>query len=365
MLASPGMFKKISFLLGLHGLLFAASLCWASSLLTQPADMSPRAVKSVQLSLARAGDRLVSVGERGFVLTSDDQGQSWQQAPVPVSVTLTSVFFITPQKGWAVGHGGILLSSEDGGRSWKKLMDGNQAAALELSAAQAANDPPSRKGDRRVREAERLVKNGADKPFLALHFFDERHGLIVGAYGLIYTTEDGGESWRSLIGNVPNVMGLHLYDICVVGSDTYLVGEQGMLFRANAGSEQFERIETPYEGSFFGMLSSVEGDLVLFGLRGNVLRSSDRGLHWDAIEMAQPVTLSAGTRLDNGDLILVDETGGVLRSVDRGAHFVSVKVAHPTAFTAVLQATDGALITSGLRGATRIELQPTTAGMNQ
>lgn len=357
-------FKKIVLFLGLQ-LVLVASASWASSLLSTPADQSPRSAKSVLLSLARAGDRLVAVGERGFALTSEDQGRSWQQAKVPVSVTLTSVFFITPQKGWAVGHGGVVLNSEDGGRTWQKLLDGTQAAQIELEAAKAAYDPESRSAKRRLRDAEYLVKSGPDKPFLDVHFFDERRGLVVGAYGLIFATEDGGQSWRSLVGNVPNPMGMHLYDICEAGTDLYLIGEQGLVFRAGSGSEQFERIATPYDGSFFGMLTSANGDLILYGLRGNALRSSDGGQSWSWIEMAQPVTLTSGTRLENGGLVLVNETGEVLYSDDDGANFAPVPVTAPSLFTDVLQSAEGSIVTTGIRGTTRIELQPKIAGMNQ
>ncbi|WP_226989159.1 YCF48-related protein [Desulfuromonas sp. TF] len=349
--------EKIVFLLVLLGLLLASSQLWAESLLAKPADISPRAGKSVLLSLAQAGDRLVAVGERGFALTSDDHGLTWHQAQVPVSVTLTTVFFATPEKGWAVGHGGVVLNSDDGGRTWKKLLDGTQAAAIELEAAKHADNAESRQNERRVRNAQWLVNSGPDKPFLSVHFFDSRRGLIVGAYGLIFATEDGGKSWRSLMGNVPNPMGLHLYDICIVGRDVYVVGEQGIVFRASDDWEQFEKIETPYKGSFFGMQSSLNGDLLLFGLRGHVLRSSDRGESWHWVDMPQPVTLTAGTRLGNGDLVLVNETGAVLRSTDDGKHFNPVSVENASLFTDVLQSADGALITSGIRGTTRIELQ--------
>lgn len=357
--------KNLSLLLGLQLLLMVATQSWSASLPEPPADMNSRAVHSVLLSLARAGKRLVVVGERGFILTSDDDGRSWQSAQVPVSETLVSVFFISEKKGWAVGHGGVVLYTEDGGRSWQKRLEGARAAAIELSAAMAANNPPNKQGDRRVREAERLIKDGPDKPFLDVHFFDEQRGLVVGAYGLIFVTEDAGQTWQSLIGNVPNRMGMHLYDIHVQGSDVYLVGEQGSLFRTHTVREPFVRLETPYEGTFFGMLSSTGGDLILFGLRGNILRSSDRGGHWTSIETKQPVTLTAGTRLANGDLILVDETGQVLRSSDDGEHFVLVSVAQPSAFTDVTQSRDGALITSGIRGISRVELQQTTAGIYQ
>jgi photosystem II stability/assembly factor-like uncharacterized protein len=63
-----------------------------------------RAAASLQLSVTRAGKRLVSVGERGLVLLSDDDGRSWRQArQVPVSVALTQVRFVSDSSAgrWA------------------------------------------------------------------------------------------------------------------------------------------------------------------------------------------------------------------------------------------------------------------------
>jgi photosystem II stability/assembly factor-like uncharacterized protein len=37
------------------------------------------------VGMARAGERLVTVGQRGHILYSDDSGKHWQQAVVPVS----------------------------------------------------------------------------------------------------------------------------------------------------------------------------------------------------------------------------------------------------------------------------------------
>ena len=54
------------------------------AVLSQPALMTPKALGTAQLAVARAGQRLVAVGERGTVLLSDDHGQSWRQAKVPV-----------------------------------------------------------------------------------------------------------------------------------------------------------------------------------------------------------------------------------------------------------------------------------------
>ena len=74
-----------------------------------PAKASALAQRSPLLDLARAGSRLVAVGQRGHILYSDDEGGRWQQARVPVSSDLNAVTFPTPEQGWAVGGDGVVL----------------------------------------------------------------------------------------------------------------------------------------------------------------------------------------------------------------------------------------------------------------
>ena len=104
--------------------------------LQRPALFALRASRAVTLAIVSAGRRSVAAGERGIVLWSDDD-KTWQQAKVPVSVTLTALSFPTPQQGWAVGHGGLVLHSADGGQNWARQLDGRAAAQIELKAAQA------------------------------------------------------------------------------------------------------------------------------------------------------------------------------------------------------------------------------------
>ncbi len=177
-------------LLALH-LPFATSECLAGTAvvdvpLNTPAMQVSAAQNGVLIGLARAGTRLVAVGERGLVLLSDDNGQSWRQASVPVSVSLTAVQFVDAQQGWAVGHAGVVLTTHDGGEHWTLQLDGVRVARLELDTAKAEQATAANPDDAlaRVQNAERLVADGADKPFLALQFIDAHRGVVVGAYGL-------------------------------------------------------------------------------------------------------------------------------------------------------------------------------------
>ena len=79
---------------------------------------SPKAAKGLMIDVVHAGKRLVAVGDRGHILYSDDQGNTWAQAKVPTRQLLTAVFFVDDQHGWAVGHDAQILASTDGGATW-------------------------------------------------------------------------------------------------------------------------------------------------------------------------------------------------------------------------------------------------------
>ncbi len=101
--------KEILFTIPLvvFGIVYAPLSSAQVDLLKIPAIQSEKASKGLMLSLAKAGDRLLAAGERGIVVYSDDKGQNWKQAKVPVSITITSIYFSSEKNGWAVGHDGV------------------------------------------------------------------------------------------------------------------------------------------------------------------------------------------------------------------------------------------------------------------
>ena len=68
--------------------------------LDTPAQESALASKGLMQAVARAGDALVAVGQRGHIVVSKDAGATWTQGKVPVASDLTSVFFVGDKKGW-------------------------------------------------------------------------------------------------------------------------------------------------------------------------------------------------------------------------------------------------------------------------
>jgi photosystem II stability/assembly factor-like uncharacterized protein len=256
-----------------------------TDVLDTPAGMSPLASKGLLNGVALAGKRLIAVGQRGHIVYSDDAGSTWRQATVPVSSDLVAVSFPTPQQGWAVGHDGVVLHSSDGGATWERQLDGRRVGPLMVQQfrAQAARGELGSTEDatKLIDEVGRLAAQGAENPFLDVWFADEHNGFIVGAFNLIFQTTDGGKTWVSWFDRTENPDRLHLYAVRGVGSDVYIVGEQGLLLKLDHDNHRFHAITTPYKGTYFGVVGNSDA-VIVYGLRGNAYRyRCRRGAHWE------------------------------------------------------------------------------------
>ncbi|WP_158597987.1 WD40/YVTN/BNR-like repeat-containing protein [Noviherbaspirillum saxi] len=311
--------------------------------LQRPAQISAQAQRAVMLAAVHAGDHLVAAGERGIILWSADNGASWTQAVVPVSVTLTALSFPTAEHGWAVGHGGVVLHTKNGGRSWERQLDGRALAQIELDSAR-------RKGDEnRIKMAQQLVGHGPDKPLLGVHFWDERRGFAIGAYGLIVGTEDGGASWQSWIDRVDNPRGLHLNALYATRSEVYLAGEQGIILRSSDGAKTFRQISSPYKGSWF-VLAGHDGYLLVGGLRGNAFRSPDGGATWEALQASAPVTLTSAVLTKDGKILIGNLAGMLMQISGNGLRLASIPSPIGQPITAMVQAKNGSLLAATFTG---------------
>jgi photosystem II stability/assembly factor-like uncharacterized protein len=310
----------------------------------EPSWIAPLATKSLLLDLARAGSRVFAVGERGHVLYSDDEGNSWTQVQVPISANLTAVFFLDDRLGWAVGHDETILRTIDGGVTWERVHFAPEAK----------------------------------QPLLDVWFADARRGLAVGAYGTVYASDDGGETWTrqpfepvelapAAAGGSEEDLGFeeqmdlgidfHLNAIVPGPSGRlYLAAEAGRLYRSDDQGASWRELPSPYDGSFYGILP-LEGDALLaFGLRGHVFRSEDGGGTWTQAQTGTTALLHSAARFPAGTVVIAGTTGVLLTSADDGRSFGFSQQDDRKGFAAVLAARDGGLIVAGETGVRRLPL---------
>lgn len=291
------------------------------------------------LSFAKAGQRLVVVGEYGHVLLSDDDGKTWRQSKsVPTKSTLTSVVFADEKRGWAVGHDTIVLHTEDGGETWTRQFGG---------------------GDN-------------DDALLTVLFVTPQYGLAMGAFNYTIETSDGGKTWkkRKLVADVAapsapaaaapapaagatesaddlqakadaeaeakaKAAGVDGAYAVAEGDDAHInhafagpnglvivAAEAGKIYRSTDGGKTFSRIQTQYPGSFWGGTVLADGSIVIVGMRGNIWRSTDQGLTWSKSDTGKAdQSIASVIQMPEGDVIAVGLSGGILVSKDGGKTF--------------------------------------------
>ncbi len=236
--------------------------------------MARLAPEALLLDVARRGERLLAVGERGHILVSTDDGLSWTQAEVPTRALLTGLFMHDSRLAWAVGHDAVVLRTRDGGATWERVHHAPES----------------------------------ERPLLDVWFEDAERGLAIGAYGGLLVTRDGGDSWQ------PRVLregdDFHLNQLASAADGAlYIAAEAGHLYRSDDGGETWLPLPSPYEGSFFGLLPLAEGPVLAFGLRGRLFSSADRGQTWTRIETATEATLHTGLQIGPGRFVVAGMEG--------------------------------------------------------
>jgi photosystem II stability/assembly factor-like uncharacterized protein len=220
-----------------------------------------------------------------------------KQSAVPVSSDLTSVFFIDDKQGWAVGHDGVILHTDDGGDRWQLQLTGRAAndaliAAMERSVAA---EPASEDAKKLLAEAKRYKEQGADKPFLDVWFADGKNGIRGGRV----QPDLSHERRRQDVGAVvrPHRQSEILQPVrdTRVAGELYIAGEGGLVLKLDASGQRFKGLVTPYNGSYFGIADAGNAVLV-FGLRGNVFRSEDRGATWTKVDAGLPAAIVGSAR---------------------------------------------------------------------
>lgn len=327
-------------LAGATGLALAASV---APVLERPAAQTVKPQGRLFLGLAQAGKRVVAVGERGLIVLSDDDGRSWRQAAVPVSVSFTAVGFADARRGWAIGHGSVVLRTDDGGERWQRQLDGRAVIKLLLEAA--TSDP------KLAPVAQQFAADGPDKPLLALHVIDARSLIVAGAYGLALRSDDGGATWRSLVSAIDNPRGMHVYAIGAARDGVWMAGEQGYLARSLDGGLSFRVVDSPYQGTWFTAAALPSGGVLLGGLKGNLYRSANG--RFEKITGLPPISLS-GMHVGTRGAYMVNQAGHVLAS---GADVQAIRMLpqhHPAGpLAAVLPLADGSVLTAGVHGISR------------
>ncbi len=168
-----------------------------------------------------------------------------------------------------------------------------------------------------------IVRTGLPHDALYDIAFDGRHGLAVGAYGVVLASEDGGETWRPLESGVEDA----LLGATTAGcSADLIVGQQGLILRREDGGA-WRRVDSGSAERLFAVACDDEGLAFAVGGFGTVLMSTDTGRSWSQVvfdwqqltgDVYEPHLYAVAISAE-GEVLIGGEFALILGSDDHGA----------------------------------------------
>lgn len=251
------------------------------------------------------GDRGLAVGESGLVKASTDGGKSWTVEAPPTDLAMIDVAS-NGRRTIAVGQMGLILVREGTG-PWKKVQSGTTRRLLQVD----------------------INKNGL--------------AFIVGSFGVLLKSTDGGDTWTSAAPNWALLYDAGEGDFAAVRDEptNYIVkvnedgsvivgGEYGQLMRSPDGGGCWDVVyRHPSEGgdaapTLFAMDIRSDGVGFAVGQAGLMVRTGNAGLSWTHIPEATQGSLFAVTSTPDGHVVAIGQRVG-LSSRDSGQTWTPLK----------------------------------------
>jgi len=274
-----------------------------------------------------------AVGRFGMILLTRDGGKTWQEQPSGTSRALSAITFADHQHGFIVGSGGTILATSDGGVTWKAQSSGTKEHLLGVHASSptAAHVVgafgtllSTSDGGAAWRKQElswdRLIPlitkdSGILEPNLnAVYFVNPQTGWIVGEFGLVLKTTDGGRTWNPLTygSDRPQLFAVMFRDKLTGWS----VGQQGSVLKTTDGGRNWLAVDISTRRNLYEISFEAERGLIVG--EGIVMASQNNGASWKKLESTPDERWLSGVAIKNRRAVVVGQAG-TIRTLDLNA----------------------------------------------
>ena len=232
--------------------------------------------------------------------------------------------------GIAVGGFGVVLETNDGGLTWSKGEQFQDAALLGISCQQEQTFVVGQEGAIYVRQdgSWSQVDTPTQERLFSVSISQDGIGFVVGSFGTVLRSIDGGASWEALTPNWEAILNdflePHIYDVSISQSGVVtIVGEFSLIMQSHDSGDSWTVVNKA-DASLFGLSIDHRGDGFAVGQNGTVLKTTDGGASWQSSEIG-----AGGIFLDvwssgHGEVV-VSGIRQMLRSSDDGESWSSVQ----------------------------------------
>jgi photosystem II stability/assembly factor-like uncharacterized protein len=307
-------------------------------------------------------DRAFVVGYGGKILETPDGGLTWSKRESGTDLALYDIHMADATHGWISGQDALMLRTEDGGKTWTKqesnaiyedprepgvkqklylfglwALDKDRAWAvgdrsISVSTTDGGKTWKAAKVQMEVDLSGGESLAAADPILYDVNFIDPEHGWIVGEFGKILHTSDGGVTWheqeRTLMEgtgifdvlDLPSLFGVHMKD----AQNGLASGLEGHIARTTDGGQRWTydptEVDVPLLDPLFRVVELPDGNGWAVGAAGEVMRRLPGETAWKRAKLGQEVLtwLRGLSFSDDQNGWMVGGFGLIYRTTDGG-----------------------------------------------
>lgn len=261
-----------------------------------------------------------AVGDSGTVLETTDGGYNWIHKNINELVSFFSISFVDINNGWIAGNGfnvgtGVIYKTTNGGVSWQQKTIGVSTDIysiffLNSNYGWAAGDFAIL----RTTDGGETWNSQSVFFFNSIYFIDQNLGWVVGETGQIKKTTNSGLSWVNL--------GIDLEDFSCVkfyNSDVgWVSGREGRVWKTTNGGINWSLQIQNLNQSFYSIDLVNENTVWLSSDSGVVYYSLNSGADWQIQQTTIDENLFSIFFINNNTGWVVGEKGRILKTINSG-----------------------------------------------
>ena len=146
-------------------------------------------------------------------------------------------------------------------------------------------------------------------------FVDANLGWVVGAFGVIYHTSDGGKTWQPQVSHTRH----QLFDVDFVDArNGWIVGRSGLILHSSDGGETWSEQKSGMEKHLFAVDFVDPRHGCAVGDWGAIATTDDGGETWQPRPLPEDVILNDVDMVSPTEGWIAGEMGSILHTVDGG-----------------------------------------------
>lgn len=240
-----------------------------------------------------------TTGAGGRIYKTTNSGLNWSLLTSGVTTIINSVYFRNTNTGWAVTSNGICLRTTNGGNNWaSSVVTSNELRSIYFTDDNTGYAAGGQSGVSALFKTTNgginwnALSTSAAGFLYSVYFVNNNTGWAAGQNQIILKTTDSGQNW---VQQNTGTGTLWFWSVRFLNENTGWASGSDKIFKTTDGGGSWNPIQVfnPNASINFTSLSTSTSYLYSAGTSGMVVKSSNAGENWNALQSGPTINFSS------------------------------------------------------------------------